>query len=40
MASNRVFVQQGVYQQFADMLSEEVRKLQVGQGFEENVNMG
>lgn len=40
IASNRVFVQQNIYQRFADRLSEVVGKLQCGQGFDAAVTMG
>jgi succinate-semialdehyde dehydrogenase/glutarate-semialdehyde dehydrogenase len=40
VASNRFFVQSAVYDQFIDKLVEEVKKLKVGNGFEEGNDVG
>jgi succinate-semialdehyde dehydrogenase/glutarate-semialdehyde dehydrogenase len=40
IASNRIFVQEGVYEQFSKKVTEAVKKLQVGNGFEEKATVG
>ncbi|PCI87571.1 MAG: succinate-semialdehyde dehydrogenase (NADP(+)) [Hyphomicrobiales bacterium] len=40
VCANRIYVQSGVYQQFAEKLSAAAQKLKVGNGFEDGVNMG
>ena len=40
VCANRLFVQAGVYDVFAQKLTEATRKLKVGDGFEANVNLG
>ncbi|WP_114417821.1 NADP-dependent succinate-semialdehyde dehydrogenase [Marinospirillum perlucidum] len=40
VCANRIYVQEGVYDAFAEKLSEAVKKLKVGDGFEEGVNLG
>ncbi len=40
VCANRIYVQDGVYDAFADKLSVAVRKLKVGNGLEEGVNQG
>lgn len=40
VCSNRLFVQAGVYDEFAKRLVAEVKKLKVGEGLEEGVNIG
>jgi len=40
VCANRIYVQKGVYEEFAAMLSEAVAKMKVGDGFEEGVSLG
>ena len=40
VCANRIYVQSGVYEQFAEKLSAAVKKLKVGNGFEDGINMG
>ncbi|MBL1420588.1 MAG: NAD-dependent succinate-semialdehyde dehydrogenase [Alphaproteobacteria bacterium] len=40
VCANRIYVQSGVYNQFAEKLTAAVKKLKVGNGFEDGVNMG
>ena len=40
VCANRLFVQAGVYDAFAEKLTEATRKLKVGDGFEAGVNLG
>lgn len=40
ITANRVYVQKGVYDKFADMLVEATKKLKVGHGFEKGTTMG
>ena len=40
VCANRIYVQAGVYDAFAEKLSAAVKKLKVGSGFEEGVNQG
>lgn len=40
VCSNRILVQEGVYEQFAEKLTEAVAKFKMGNGFENGVNIG
>lgn len=40
VCANRIFVQEGIYEQFAEKLTERVAKLRVGSGFEPGVKIG
>ena len=40
IASNRIFVQEGVYDKFADMMTKAVKGIVTGDGFGAGVNMG
>lgn len=40
VCANRIYVQSGIYDRFAEQLSEEVRKLKVGAGTEDGVSIG
>ncbi|GAB2191657.1 NAD-dependent succinate-semialdehyde dehydrogenase [Sessilibacter sp. MAH2] len=40
VCSNRILVQEGVYEQFAEKLTEAVAKFKMGNGFEDGVNIG
>ncbi|WP_310619839.1 NAD-dependent succinate-semialdehyde dehydrogenase [Flexibacterium corallicola] len=40
VCANRIYVQSGVYEQFASMLSEKLKLLKTGGGFEEGVTFG
>ncbi|HET7616019.1 MAG TPA: NAD-dependent succinate-semialdehyde dehydrogenase, partial [Bacillales bacterium] len=40
IASNRFYVQAGVYEKFIDKLTDEVKKLKVGNGLEEGIDVG
>lgn len=40
IASNRILVQEGVYDKFAHMLTEAARKLNTGDGFQDTTHMG
>src|SRR5690606_19486328 len=40
VCANRILVQDGVYDAFADKLAAAVKKLKVGSGLEEGVNLG
>ena len=40
IASNRILVQEGIYQEFSHRLAEAVRKLKVGDGFDTNTTIG
>ncbi|XAR67246.1 Succinate-semialdehyde dehydrogenase (NAD(+)) [Bertholletia excelsa] len=40
VCANRVLVQEGIYEKFADALSNAVLKMQVGNGFHEGVSQG
>ncbi|MDR9468584.1 NADP-dependent succinate-semialdehyde dehydrogenase [Marinospirillum sp.] len=40
VCANRIYVQEGVYDAFAEKLSAAVKKLKVGDGFEEGVSIG
>ena len=40
IAANRIYVQDGVYDKFADMLTEKVAGLTCGNGLEQGVTMG
>lgn len=40
VCANRIYVQSGVYEQFAEKLSQAVENLKVGNGFEDGINMG
>ncbi|KAG7010452.1 Succinate-semialdehyde dehydrogenase, mitochondrial [Cucurbita argyrosperma subsp. argyrosperma] len=40
VCANRIFVQEGIYEKFADAFSKAVQSLQVGDGFGEGVSLG
>ncbi|KAI7861743.1 succinate-semialdehyde dehydrogenase [Spinellus fusiger] len=40
VSPNRIFVQKGIYQEFAQRFAEKVRAIKVGNGFEEGTNCG
>ncbi|XP_022985852.1 succinate-semialdehyde dehydrogenase, mitochondrial-like [Cucurbita maxima] len=40
VCANRIFVQEGIYEKFADAFSKAVQNLQVGDGFGEGVSLG
>src|SRR5699024_5277907 len=40
ICANRVYVQEGVYDEFVDKLSKKVQKLKVGDGMYESVDIG
>lgn len=40
ITANRVYVQRGVYDEFADLLVERVKQLRVGHGMDEKTTMG
>ncbi|RVX72004.1 hypothetical protein B0A52_04602 [Exophiala mesophila] len=40
VTANRIFVQKGVYHEFADKLSKKIQALKIGPGTEEGVNVG
>ncbi|MBD0402989.1 NAD-dependent succinate-semialdehyde dehydrogenase [Flammeovirga sp. EKP202] len=40
VCANRIYVQEGIYDAFVALFTEEVRKLKVGNGFEEGVEIG
>ena len=40
MSANRVYVQRGIYDKFAEMVAERARSLRVGHGIEDGTTMG
>ena len=40
MTANRIFVQKGIYDKFAEALTERIKQLKVGAGWEKDVFIG